>query len=145
MSETPSKLRQPRKLSAKIDLDALNDGRFDPNLIENLRIDQEDNLGLKKRKPQSPARIGGNSLKNGGPVPPTTTTTVPRRNPHNSLNSNRSSLFKPKHKTSLLISNSLIRKPIVSSINFGGPIKTNFEEQENKVKLVNCKLIFLFN
>ena len=38
MSETPSKLRQPRKLSAKVDLEALNDGRFDPMMIENLKI-----------------------------------------------------------------------------------------------------------
>lgn len=137
MSETPSKLRQPRKLSAKIDLEALNDGRFDPTLIENLRIDQqtsesstiEDNLiGVKKRKPQSPARIGG---KIG-----LTMTSVPRRSVL-SQNS-RSSVFKAKPSVFPQTA-PIVRKPITSSINFGGPMKSlvpfPFEDEESKAKI----------
>jgi len=139
MSETPSKLRQPRKLSAKIDLEALNDGRFDPTLIENLRIDQaltetsviEDNLtGMKKRKPQSPARIGGNAFKIGP-----TMTSVPRRSVL-SQNS-RSSVFKAKPSVFPQAA-PIVRKPVTSSINFGGPMKSlvvPFEDEESKAKI----------
>lgn len=120
MSETPSKLRQPRKLSTKIDLEALNDGRFDPTLIENLRIDPaaggvEGNLsseigGNKKRKPQSPARIGGNSFKIGSANGPTMTS-VPRRSALQQPNApNRQSVFKPK--SSVFPQNApIVRKP----------------------------------
>lgn len=140
MSETPSKLRQPRKLSAKIDLDALNDGRFDPTLIENLQISQpagvEDNLvGAKKRKPQSPARIGGNSYKLGSMNGPTTTS-VPRRSNLNTSQS-RSSVFKPKASVFPQTA-PILRKPVTSSINFGGPMNRTsvaFEDEESKAKI----------
>lgn len=125
MSETPSKLRQPRKLSAKIDLDALNEGRFDPTLIENLKIDQPaalanvieadlnapagDSIG-KKRKPQSPARNTKFSLTNGP-----TMTSVPRRNPTLSGQPRPSSIFKPKSSVFPQAA-PIVRKPISSSI-----------------------------
>ena len=142
MSETPSKLRQPRKLSAKIDLDALNEGRFDPTLIENLRIDQqvsslvEDNsAGAKKRKPQSPARIGGNTFKIGPGNGPTMTS-VPRRSNLSTLQNSRASLFKAK--TSVFPQTApIVRKPVTSAINFGGPMKSlvPFEDEESKAKI----------
>jgi DNA repair exonuclease SbcCD ATPase subunit len=141
MSETPSKLRQPRKLSAKIDLEALNEGRFDPTLIENLRIDQQateanvienNSTGTKKRKPQSPARIGGNSFKIGGP----TMTSVPRRSVL-SQNSRPSSVFKAKQSV-FPQAVPIVRKPVASSINFGGPMKSLVqveEDEESKAKI----------
>lgn len=143
MSETPSKLRQPRKLSAKIDLEALNDGRFDPTLIENLRIDQktssaiEDNsTGSKKRKPQSPARIGGGNaaFKIGG----TTMTSVPRRSVLNQNSSRPSSVFKAKQSVFPQVA-PIVRKPVTSSINFGGSLMKNVpvpvEDEESKIKI----------
>lgn len=144
MSETPSKLRQPKKLSAKIDLDALNDGRFDPTLIENLRIDQqtgaEDNLmGGKKRKPQSPARIGGNYSYKLGPGNGPTMTSVPRRSVLSSSSQNsRSSVFKAKPSVFPQAA-PIVRKPVSSSINFGGPLKSLAvqpqEDEESKAKI----------
>ena len=143
MSETPSKLRQPRKLSAKVDLEALNDGRFDPMMIENLKIDHppvgiEDNLAGKKRKPQSPARIGGgNSYKIGTGNGPTMTS-VPRRNPNQPA---RSSVFKPK--TSVFPQSApIVRKPATSSINFNPQaVKPPAEDQESKAKIVELEEI----
>lgn len=142
MSETPSKLRQPKKLSAKIDLEALNDGRFDPTLIENLQISQpalttvEDNLtNGKKRKPQSPSRIGGNSYKLGSMNGPTMTS-VPRRSNLNASQS-RSSVFKPKASVFPQTA-PIVRKPVTSAINFGGPmaaVKTVSEDEEAKAKI----------
>lgn len=145
MSETPSKLRQPRKLSTKIDLEALNEGRFDPTLIENLSLDattgisgndRETVIGSKKRKPQSPAKIVGSSFK-VGPGNGPTMTTVPRRSAlQHSSNApqNRPSVFKAK--PSVFPQNApIIRKPV----NFGQiksaplPPATNFAD-EQKIK-----------
>ena len=144
MSETPSKLRQPRKLSTKIDLEALNDGRFDPTLIENLTIDpssMEGNVpsemsssGNKKRKPQSPAKTVGNSFKIGSTNGPTMTA-VPRRSALQHP-PNRQAVFKTK--PSVYPQNApIVRKPV----NFNqlkqapapvAPI-SNFED-EQKIK-----------
>lgn len=142
MSETPSKLRQPRKLSAKIDLDALKDGRFDAALIENLKIIDpqqqqqqqpppklEGNQvnAIKKRKPQSPARIGGNSFRAGGAP---TTTSVPRRTTTSSSSLKNNSNHQ-LHKSSVFPA--MVRKPITSNF-VPPPPPTKTEDFESKVQ-----------
>jgi hypothetical protein len=155
MSETPSKLRQPRKLSAKIDLDALKDGRFDAALIENLKIidpqqqqqqppppKQEGNQvnAIKKRKPQSPARIGGNSLRAGGAP---TTTSVPRRTTTSSSSSSlKNNSNHQLHKSSVFPA--MVRKPITSNF-VPPPPPTKTEDFESKVQeRLQSKLLIIF-
>lgn len=144
MSDTPSKLRQPRKSSVKIDVDALNDGRLDPALLENLKIGRENgavgvmesgglppqaegNLpaNLKKRKALSPSRPAVAKFV-GGP----TMTAVPRR----ALATVRAAVARPR----LVVAGPPLqqpRKPAASAIDFGQN-RLRAEEQESKVAAV---------
>ncbi len=139
MSETPSKLRPPRKSATKIDidLDALQSGSgIDVGLIENLNISAasmpkaEPNGPLKKRpKSQSPAKA---SYKLPGG---TTMTSVPRR----SLSTTRpTTVFKPK--VTLAQVPVAPRKAVQSAIDFGQ--KNNSQDFENRVSLKRNKLKF---
>lgn len=130
MSETPSKLRQPRKLSAKIDLD-LEALQSDAGLVENLNQSlnlstapkAEPNGPAKKRtRPQSPGKAPI-KFPSG-----TTMTSVPRRN----LTAPRPQpSFKPKITPVALPS--APRKAPQSSIDFGQ--KNNSQDFENRVRI----------
>ena len=137
MSETPSKLRPPRKSSTKIDidLDALQSGAgLDVGLIENLNQSlnisavtapkAEPNGPLKKRpKAHSPAKAAY-KLPGG-----TTMTSVPRRN----LSSARpQGVFKPKVTPAQLPV--APRKAVQSAIDFGQ--RNNSQDFENRVMTV---------
>lgn len=135
MSETPSKLRPPRKSATKIDIDlnALQSGTgLDAGLIENLNQSlnisaapapkAEPNEPLKKRpKAQSPAKT---SFKLPGGM---TMTSVPRRN----LSQARpQGVFKPKVTPAQLPP--APRKVVQSAIDFGQ--KNNSQDYENRVR-----------
>jgi hypothetical protein len=141
MSETPSKLRPPRKSTTKIDidLDALQSGTgLDIGLIENLNISAvtapkaEPNGPMKKRpKSQSPAKA---SFKLPGG---TTMTSVPRRN----LSSVRApSVFKPKVIPAPFPA--APRRAVQSAIDFGQ--KNNSQDFENRVRKQKPVSIFNF-
>lgn len=80
MSETPSKLRQPRQQAAKVDVEsALQDARLDPALLQSLQLHgnaAQPNAahGPKKRKLQAPS-----PPRPAGKFGSTLMTAVPRR------------------------------------------------------------------